>query len=163
MKVKKRLNKWWLYYMILAWQWIKILVKKKLKSISFQFIWFYDFYALATKGLKWPPVSITFVGRINLLWKWINAPVGFGCKLYIYTLLYKIESTVRKSKVSIAFEMTDFQWGIKAIFMVPFSHYFNPWKYQSTRHKIHFMGHKNAVKRSEKYSENLHGPLKIPR
>ena len=71
MKVMKHLDKWWLYYMILAWQWIKILVKKKLKSIYFKFIWFYDFYAPVTKGLKWLTVSITLVGRINLLWKQI--------------------------------------------------------------------------------------------
>ena len=148
--------------MPLAWQWIKILVKKKLKSIYFKFMWFYDFYALVTKGLKWLTVSITLVGRINLLRKQIDAPVGFGCKLYIYTLLCKIESGVRKIKVSIVFEMINFQWGFNAIFMVPFSHYFNPWKCQRTRYKIHFMGHKNAVKRSEKFSENLHGPLKIP-
>ena len=65
--------------------------------------------------------------------------------------------------VSIVFEVTDFQWGFNAIFMVPFSHYFNPRKYPRTSHKIHFMGHKNPVKRLEKYSENLHGALKIPR
>ena len=35
-------------------------------------------------------------------------------------------------------------------------------KMSGTSHKIHFMDHKNAVKRSEKYSENIHGPLKIP-
>ena len=45
--------------------------------------------------------------------------------------------------------------------------YFKPllqpnWKCQRTRHKIYFMGHKNTVKRSEKYSQNLHDPLKIP-
>ena len=90
----------------------------------------------------------TYHLRINFLWKQIDAPVGFGCKLYIYTLLYKIESTVRKIKVSTVFEMIDFQWGFNAIFMVPFSHYFQLWKCQRTRHKIHFIGH--AVKRSEK-------------
>ena len=79
------------------------------------------------------------------------------------SILCKRESAVRKIKVSIIFEMIDFQWGFNAIFMVPFSHYFNPRKCQRTRHKLHFVGHKNAVKRSEKYSENLHGPLKIPR
>ena len=42
------------------------------------------------------------------------------------TLLNKIESASRKMKVSIVFEMIDFQWGFNAIFMVPFSHYFNP-------------------------------------
>ena len=126
MKVMKHLKKWWLYYMILAWPWIKILVEKKLKSIYNKFIWFYDFYVLVAKGLKWLTVSITLVGRINLLWKQIDAPVGFGCKLYIYTLLNKIESTLRKIKVSIVFEMIDFQWGFNAIFMVPFSYYFNP-------------------------------------
>ena len=103
MKAMKYLNND--YYMILAWQWIKILVKKKLKSIYFKFI---RFYALVTKGLKWLNVSITLVGRINLLWKQIDAPVGFGCKLYIYTFLCKIESAVRKIKVNIVFEMIDF-------------------------------------------------------
>ena len=83
--------------------WNKILVKKKLKSIYFKFIWFYDFYALVTKGLKWLTVSITLVGTINLLWEQIDTPVGFGCLLYIYTLLNKIESTLRKIKVSIVF------------------------------------------------------------
>ena len=102
--------------MILAWQWIKILVKKKLKSIYFKVKWFYDFYALVTA----------------LLWKQIDAPVGFGCKLYIYTLLNKIESTLRKIKVSVVFEMIDSQWDFNAIFVVPFSHYFNPWKCQRT-------------------------------
>ena len=53
----------------------------------------------------------------------------------IYTLLYKIESTLRKIKVSIVFEMIDFQWGFNAIFMVPFSDYFNPGKCQRTKHK----------------------------
>ena len=38
---------------------------------------------MISKGLKWLTVSITLVGRINLLWKQIDAPVGFGCKLYI--------------------------------------------------------------------------------
>ena len=89
--------------MILAWQWIKILVKKKLKSIYFKFIWFYDFYALVTKGLKWLTVSITLVGRINLLWKQIDAPVGFGCKLYIR------KHSEKDFTVSIVFEMIDFQ------------------------------------------------------
>ena len=160
----KHLNWLWLYHMILAWQWIKIWVKKKLKSIYFKFTRLYDFYAFVTKGLKWfSTVSITLVGRINLLWKQIDVPVGFGCKLYIYTqLLCKMESAVRKIKINIVFEIIDFQWGFNAIFMVPFSHYFNPWKCQRTSHKIHFIGYKNAVKRSEKYSENLHGPLKIP-
>ena len=143
MKVMKHLNKWWLYHMILAGQWIKILVKKKLKSIYFKFMWFYDFYALVTKGLKWLTVSITLVGKINLLWKQIDAPVGFGCKLYIR------KHSEKDFKVSIVFEMIDFQWGFNAIFIVPLSHYFNPWKCQRTRNKIHFMGHKNAVKRSE--------------
>ena len=69
------LNKWWKCYMILAWQRIKILVKKKLKSIYFKFIWFWDFYALVTEGLKRLTVSITLVGRIKLLWKQIDAPV----------------------------------------------------------------------------------------
>ena len=109
----KHLNKWWLYYMILAWQWIKILVKKKLKSIYFKFIWFYDFYALVTKGLKWLTVSITLVGRINLLWKQIDAPVGFGCKLYIR------KHSEKDFKVSLVFEMIDFQWDFNAIFKVP--------------------------------------------
>ena len=75
MKVKKHLNKWWLCNMILAWQWIKILVKKKLKCIYFKFIWFYDFYAIVTKGMKWLNVSITLVCRIKLLWKQIDTPV----------------------------------------------------------------------------------------
>ena len=57
--------------------------KEAYKSMYFKFIWFYDFYALVTKGLKWLTVSITLVGRIKLLWKQIDAPVGFGCKLYI--------------------------------------------------------------------------------
>ena len=83
--------------------WNKILVKKKLKSIYFKFIWFYDFYALVSKGLKWLTVSITLVGTINLLRGQIDTPVGFGCLLYIYTLLNKIESTLRKIKVSIVF------------------------------------------------------------
>ena len=48
--------------------------------------------------------------------------VGFGCKLYIYILLCRIESSVRKIKVSMGFEMIDFQWGFNAIFMIPFSH-----------------------------------------
>ena len=43
-----------------------------------------------------------------------------------YTLLNKVESTLRKIKVSIVLERIDFQWGFNAIFMVPFSHYFNP-------------------------------------
>ena len=55
---------------------------------------FYDFCALVTKGLKLLTVSTTSVGRKKLLWKQIDAPVGFGCKLYIYTLLNKIESTL---------------------------------------------------------------------
>ena len=54
-----------------------------------------------------------------------DAPVGFGCELYICTLLCKVESTVKKMKVSIGFEMIDFHWGFNDIFMVPFSHYFN--------------------------------------
>ena len=83
--------------------WNKILVKKKLKSIYFKFIWFYDFYALVTKGLKWLTVSITLVGTINLLWEQIDTPVVFGCLLYIYTLVNKLESTLRKIKVSIVF------------------------------------------------------------
>ena len=83
--------------------WNKILVKKKLKSIYFKFIWFYDFYALVTKGLKWLTVSITLVGTINLLWEQIDTPVVFGCLLYIYTLVNKLESTSRKIKVSIVF------------------------------------------------------------
>ena len=162
MKVMKHLNKWWLYYMILAWQWIKILVKKKLKSIYFKFIRFYDCYTLVTKGLKWLTVSMTLslVGRINLSWKQIDAPVGFGCKLYIYTLLCKIESAVRKIKVNIVFEMINFQWGFNAIFVVPFSHYFHPWKCQRTSNKIHFMGHKNAVKRSESSWPIKNSPLR---
>ena len=107
--------------MIFTRQWVKILVKKKLKSIYFTFIRCYDFYALVTKGLKWLTVFI-LVGRINLLWKQIDVSVGFGCKLYIYILLCRIESSVRKIKVSMGFEMIDFQWGFKAIFMIPFSH-----------------------------------------
>ena len=83
--------------------WNKILVKKKLKSIYFKFIWFYDFYALVTKGLKWLTVSITLVGTINLLWEQIDTPVVFGCLLYIYTLVNKLESRLRKIKVSIVF------------------------------------------------------------
>ena len=83
--------------------WNKILVKKKLKSIYFKFIWFYDFYALVTKGLKWLTVSITLVGTINLLREQIDTPVVFGCLLYIYTLVNKLESTLRKIKVSIVF------------------------------------------------------------
>ena len=118
---------------------------------------FYDFCALVTEGLKWLTVSTTSVGRKNLLWKQIDAPVGFGCKLYIR------KHSEKDFKVSIVFEMIDFQWGFNAIFMVPLSYYFNPWKCRRTRHKIHFMGHKNAVKRSQKYSENIHGSLKIPR
>ena len=62
-----------------------------------------------------------------------DAPVGFGCELYIYTLRCKVESTVKKMKVSIGFEMIDIQWGFNDIFMVPFSHYFNLWKCQWTR------------------------------
>ena len=109
--------------MILAWQWIKILVKNKLKSIYFKFIWFCDFYALVTKGLKWLTVSITLVGRIKLLWKQIDAPVVLvvNC-IPKYIFLNKIESTLRKINVSIVFEMIDFQWGFNAIFKVPFSH-----------------------------------------
>ena len=124
---------------------------------------FCDFYALATKGLKWLTVSITLVGRIKLLWKQIDVPVVLvvNC-IPKYTLLNKIERTMREIKVRIVFEMIDFQWGFNVIFMVPFSHQFNPCKCQRTSLKIHFMGHKNAAKRSEKYSENLHGPLKIP-
>ena len=38
-----------------------------------------------------------------------DAPVGFGCELYIYTLRCKVESTVKKMKVSIGFEMIDIQ------------------------------------------------------
>ena len=38
---------------------------------------------MISKGLKWVTVSITLVGRINLLLKQIDAPVGFDCKLYI--------------------------------------------------------------------------------
>ena len=83
--------------------WNKLLVKKKIKSIYFKFIWFYDFYALVTKGLKWLTVSITLVGTINLLWEQIDTPVVFGCLLYIYTLVNKLESTLRKIKVSIVF------------------------------------------------------------
>ena len=83
--------------------WNKLLVKKKIKSIYFKFIWFYDFYALVTKGLKWLTVSITLVGTINLLREQIDTPVVFGCLLYIYTLVNKLESTLRKIKVSIVF------------------------------------------------------------
>ena len=160
MKVMKHLNKWWLYYMILAWQWIKILVKKKLKSIYFKFIRFYDCYTLVTKGLKWLTVSMTLslVGRINLSWKQIDAPVGFGCKLYIYTLLCKIESAVRKIKVNIVFEMINFQWGFNAIFVVPFS-------LTLTHENVRGLGTKYilwAIKMLWK-GQNLHGPLKIPR
>ena len=123
MKVKKHLNNWWKCYMILAWQRIKRLVKKKLKSIYFKFIGFCDFYALVTKGLKRLTVSITLVGRIKLLWKQIDAPVVLVVNFIPkYTLLNKIESTLRKIKVSIVFEMIDFQWGFDAIFMVPYSH-----------------------------------------
>ena len=123
MKVKKHLNNWWKCYMILAWQRIKRLVKKKLKSIYFKFIWFCDFYALVTKGLKRLTVSITLVGRIKLLWKQIDAAVVLVVNFIPkYTLLNKIESTLRKIKVSIVFEMIDFQWGFGAIFMVPYSH-----------------------------------------
>ena len=123
MKVKKHLNNWWKCYMILAWQRIKRLVKKKLKSIYFKFIWFCDFYALVTKGLKRLTVSITLVGRIKLLWKQIDTPVVLVVNFIPkYTLLNKIESTLRKIKVSIVFEVIDFQWGFGAIFMVPYSH-----------------------------------------
>ena len=109
--------------MILAWKWIKILVEKTLNSIYFKFIWFCDFYALVTKRLKWLTVSITLVGRIKLLWKQIDAPVVLVVNFIPkYTLLNKIESTLRKIKVSIVFEMIDFQWGFGAIFMVPYSH-----------------------------------------
>ena len=81
--------------MTLAWQGIKILInEKEALVVYFKFIRFYDFYALVTKGLKWLTVSTTSVGRINLLWKQIDAPVGFGCKLDIYTLLNKMESTL---------------------------------------------------------------------
>ena len=78
--------KQWLYYMILARKWIKILVKKK--SIYFKFIWFCEFYAPVPKGLKWLTVSITLVGRINLLWKQIDAPVGFGNFVNCISILF---------------------------------------------------------------------------
>ena len=39
-----------------------------------------------------------------------------------YTLRNKVESTLRKIKVSIVFAIIDFQWGFNAIFKVPFSH-----------------------------------------
>ena len=55
------------------------------------------------------------MGRIILLWKQIDAPVGFGCKLYIR------KHSEKDFKVSIVFEMIDFQWGFNAIFVVPFS------------------------------------------
>ena len=122
--------------------WNKILVKKKLKSIYFKFIWFYDFYALVTNGLKWLTVSITLVGTINLLWEQIDTLVGFGCLLYIYTLLNKIESTLRKIKVSIVFEMIDFQW-----VLMPFSwyHFAITLTHENVGGPgIHFMGHKNS-------------------
>ena len=93
-------------------------VKKKLKSFILNS---YDFYALVTKGLKWLTVSITSKGRTNLLWKQIDAPVGFGGKFCIYNLQNKTESTLRKIKIIIVFEMIVFQWGFYAIFMVPFS------------------------------------------
>ena len=134
----KHLNKWWLYYMILAWQWIKILVKKKLKSIYFKFIWFYDFYALVTKGLKWLTVSITLVGRINLLWKQIDAPVGFGCKLYIR------KHSEKDFKVSILFEMIDFQW-----VLMPLTHENvrgRGTKYISWAIKMLWKGHKSTLR-----------------
>ena len=59
------------------------------------------------------------MGRINLLWKQIDAPVGFGYKLYIR------KHSEKDFKVSIVFEMIDFQWSFNAIFMVPLRHYFN--------------------------------------
>ena len=83
---------------------------------------FYDFCAPVTKGLKWLTVSTTSVGRKNLLWKQIDAPVGFGCKLYIR------KHSEKDFKVSIVFEMIDFQCCFNAIFMVPLSHYFNQMK-----------------------------------
>ena len=84
--------------------WNKLLVKKKIKSIYFKFIWFYDFYALVTKGLKWLTVSITLFSGYNKFIigaDWYSS--WFGCLLYIYTLLNKIESTLRKIKVSTVF------------------------------------------------------------
>ena len=54
------------------------------------------------------------MGGINLLWKQIDAPVGFGCKLYIR------KYSEKDFTVSIVFEMIDFQWDLNdAIFMVP--------------------------------------------
>ena len=78
--------------------------KKRSLSLYFKFIWIEDFYALVTEGLKWLTVSITLVSRINLLWKQIGAPVGFGCKFYIR------QHSENDFKVSIVFEMIDFQW-----------------------------------------------------
>ena len=66
--------------------WNKLLVKKKIKSIYFKFIWFYDFYALVTKGLKWLTVSITLVGTINLLSEQIDTPVGLV--VYCISILF---------------------------------------------------------------------------
>ena len=105
--------------MILAWKWIKILVKKKLKSIYFKFIWFCDFYALVTKRLKWLTVSITLVGRIKFLWKQIDAPVVLvvNC-IPKYIFRNKIESTLGKIKVSIVFKWLTFN-GV----LMPFSWY----------------------------------------
>ena len=155
MKVKKHLNKWWLCYMILAWQWIKLLVKKKLKSIYFKFIWFCDFYALVTRGLKWLTVSTTLVGRIKLLWKQIDAPVVFvvNC-IHKYILLNKIESTLRKIKVSIVLKWSTFN-GV----LMRFSWY----------HLAINLSHENVRGQrglGTKYIswaiKMLHGPLKIP-
>ena len=78
----KHLNKWWLYLYDFSMA-VNQNIGEKETYKSLFILNSYDFYALVSKGLKWLTVSVTLVDRINSLGKQIDAPVGFGCKLYI--------------------------------------------------------------------------------